>query len=229
MTPKEAYKIWAPSGRKWVDWVRPVPFVQINECEKKYSSSELEIKETEVLLLNNNIFSSTLMNEGTKSSAVIVDLPGAESVKMGLELAMLGFRPVPVYNGTIEQRGACATVDNQSVCEALIAGADILKNMEIEEDAPPAFLTDKNRLNRFKMNISVFDNSYDMYHQDFPTAEYFLKNGINKILIISSSFSVDLKIIFYEFQKKNMEFYLAGKYKGFKKVRISKRFGKKKD
>ena len=34
---KEIYKIWAPTGCKWVDWVRPVPFVGINYGVNKYS------------------------------------------------------------------------------------------------------------------------------------------------------------------------------------------------
>lgn len=28
MTGKDVYKIWAPVGARWVDWVRPVPFVR---------------------------------------------------------------------------------------------------------------------------------------------------------------------------------------------------------
>ena len=29
MTGKDIYKIWAKEGAKWVDWVRPVPFIGI--------------------------------------------------------------------------------------------------------------------------------------------------------------------------------------------------------
>ena len=34
MIGKEIYKIWAPTNKKWVDWVRPVPFVMIDENYK---------------------------------------------------------------------------------------------------------------------------------------------------------------------------------------------------
>ena len=36
MTNKEIYKIWAPNGAKWVDWVRPVPFVPIKNDISNY-------------------------------------------------------------------------------------------------------------------------------------------------------------------------------------------------
>ena len=34
MTKKEVYKIWAPSKLKWSNWVRPVPFVDLDKNNK---------------------------------------------------------------------------------------------------------------------------------------------------------------------------------------------------
>ena len=31
MIGKDVYKVWAPYGEKWVNWVRPVPFNFMNE------------------------------------------------------------------------------------------------------------------------------------------------------------------------------------------------------
>ena len=31
MTGKEVYKIYAPKGAKWVEWVRPVSFIAIDK------------------------------------------------------------------------------------------------------------------------------------------------------------------------------------------------------
>ena len=36
MTNKEIYKLWAPVGKRWVDWVRPVPFVVIDDKVQPY-------------------------------------------------------------------------------------------------------------------------------------------------------------------------------------------------
>lgn len=200
MTNKECYKIWAPIGKKWTDWVRPVPFIAAKADVKGYHAGELSVPTIDFI------------DDKWKNAAVIVDLPGDESVEVGLALAKLGYRPIPIYNGTIEQKNARATVDNQTIGAALIWGAEVLKQIEIEDEALPVFLLDKNRLNRLKLDASIFDNSWDVYPQDLPSADYFLKNGIKKIIVISDSLSKDLKEIFKKFKKKNIEICLEKEY-----------------
>ena len=192
MTNKECYKIWAPTGKRWTDWVRPVPFIAAQADVKGYQAGELAIPNID------------FVDENWENAAVVVDLPGDESVEIGLALAKLGYRPIPIYNGTIEQENARATVDNQTVGAALLWGAEILKQIEINDEALPVFLLDKNRLNRFKLDVSLFDNSWDVYPQDLPSADYLLKNGIDKIIVVSDSLSKDLKRIFRKFKKKNI-------------------------
>ena len=212
MTGKEIFQIWAPTGRKWVDWVRPVPFVAMNEYSKIYNIS------------NATINTADYIDETFTNAAVIVDLPGAWSVREGIALAGQGYRPIPVFNGTIEQKGARATVDNQSVGIALMQGASELAGIEIKEDALPAFLLDSNRMNRFKMEASLFDNSWDIYPQDLPSADYLINNGIHKIIIIGETLSKDLKKILYAFQKKNIEIFITGKYEKPRKIKIRRPF-----
>ena len=52
------------------------------------------------------------------------------------------------------------------VAPDIATAIDMIANekLEIKEDAMPAFLTDRNRLQRYKMDVSVFDNSWDVYH-----------------------------------------------------------------
>lgn len=217
MADKEIYKIWAPSGKMWVDWVRPVPFVEMSESTKPYSFS--------------NIMMPTLdfLDENFRDAAIIVDLPGANSVIEGIALAKAGYRPIPIYNGTIEQPKARATVDNQSVRTALRWGATQLSEIEVKEDALPAFLLDRNRLQRFKMEDSLFDNSWDVYPQDLPSAEYFINNGIHKIVIIGETLAKDLKKILYGFQKKKIGIFLTKGYEAPKKLTIRRSLRKEKD
>ena len=94
--------------------------------------------------------------------------------------------------------------------------------MEISNDAPPTFLLDSNRMNRFKMNVSVFDNSWDIYAQDLPSAEYFLKNGINKIIVRGEKIQKDLRKILYKFQKKGIKILYTNGYEEPKGVKIKK-------
>ncbi len=217
MTAKEIYRIWAPAGKKWVDWVRPVPFVAMKDYSKGYDLSNLYIPTVEYL------------DESIKDAAIIVDLPGGESVMEGLALVQAGYRPIPVFNGTIEQEGARATVDNQSAGIALIWGAQQLMQMQIKEDARPAFLLDRNRIQQFKMEAALFDNSWDIYHQDLPSADYFLKSEIRKIIVVGQSVSKDLVKILYPFQKKNIQIYWTKGYEAPKKVTLRKPRGKDKD
>ncbi len=208
MTDKEIYQVWAPTGKKWVDWVRPVPFVGMKEHSKSYDYSNL----TEC--------APVCIPAELRDAAIIVDLPGVESVTEGIALAKLGYRPIPVYNGTIEQQGARATVDNQSVGIALNWGARELSGIELSEEALPAFLLDSNRMNRYKMEISLFDNSWDVYPQDMPSAEYFRRNGIYRLIIIGEVVSKDLKKILFDFQKRGMEIFFMERYGTPKKIRI---------
>ena len=215
MTVKDIYKIWAPTGKKWVDWVRPVPFVELYEYTEMYSYPDFFIPAIEYV------------DSECDDTAIIVDLPGMDSVKEGLALAKLGFRPIPIYNGTARQQGARATVDNQSASVALVYGAVELSKIEIKEDARPAFLTDRNRLQRYKMDVSLFDNSWDVYPQDLPSAEYLIDSGIRKVIVVGRSVAKDLKKILYDYQKKKIEIYLTDRYEIPKKVRIRKVRGTK--
>ncbi len=217
MTVKDIYKIWAPAGKKWVDWVRPVPFVEMNSYSKMYNYSDFIIP------------SICYVEEYCTDTAIIVDLAGTESVKEGLALAKKGFRPIPIFNGTVEQKGARATVDNQSAGISLALGATELVKTPIKEDALPAFLTDRNRLQRYKMDVSLFDNSWDVYPQDLPSAEYLINNGIRKVIVVGTSVAKDLKKILYNYQKKKIEIFHTNRYELPKKVRIMKPLLKEKD
>ena len=210
MTGKDLFKIWAPIGAKWVNWVRPVPFININEQFEGYESGEFVIPKI-------NYMSKVKLN-----TAIIVDLPGNTSIKEGLAIAKFGFRPVPIYNGIDEQEGAMATVDNKIVKMGLIKGALELKKMQFDKDAPPVFLLDSNRMNRYKINLSVFDNSWDIYAQDIPSPEYFLKNGICDIIVRGKCINKDLNKVLYPFQKKGINIFLVDRYENLKRIKLKK-------
>ena len=208
MTGKDVYKIWTPVKAKWVDWVRPVPFALINDEFKSYEIGDFIIPTIDYI------------QKSISGTAIIVDLPGNDSIKEGLALAKLGFRPIPIYNGTETQEGAMPTVDNHSIVIGLVKGALELQKMNLSNNAMPAFLLDSNRMNRYKMDFSVFDNSWDIYAQDMPSAEYFLQNGIKKIIIRGEKIQKDLKKILYKFQEKGMEILFTNGYGEPKRVRI---------
>jgi len=200
MTGSEVFKIWAPIGAKWTDWVRPVQFVAINDNNKANGAMNFTLP-----IIN-------YIDSPLKNTAIILDLPGCDSIKEGLALAMLGFRPIPLYNGTDEQQGSMALVDNHNIKNALIWGALELEKIKIPLDAPPAFLIDSNRTHRFKMDVSVFDNSWDLYDQDMPSAEYFVNNGVDKIIVRGETIQKDLNRILYKFQNKGITILITNGY-----------------
>ena len=139
-----------------------------------------------------------------------------------MALAKKGFRPIPVFNGTLEQAGARATVDNQSAGMALLQATEMLMSMKLADDAPPAFLADTNRLQRHVMVESLFDNSWDVYHQDLPSAEYLWQQGIRRVVLICNTPAEDLKKILYPYRKRGMEILWTKGYETPKKVRLKK-------
>lgn len=210
MTRKEIYKTWAPEGAKWTNWVRPVPFIELDNLLKSKKIYDITLPKINYI------------EQNKKNIAIIVDLPGFKSITEGISLVQYGFRPIPLYNGTTEQENSIPTTDNNSIQAGLIWGANILKETKIDEDAPPAFLIDSNRLNRHKINVSIFDNSWDLYHQDMPTAEYFIKNGIDTIIIRGDKVAKDLNKILFEFPQKGVRILFTNGYDKPKEVKLKK-------
>ena len=209
MSGKDIFKIYAPNGVKWSDWVRPVPFIAIDTYNRK---PIIDWYDRKVIFIK----------EYSQNSAIFVDLPGKESIEFGIALAYLGYRPIPIFNGTDEQQGSVATNDNYLVESCLINGSEILKNIKLRKDANPAFLLDSYRINRYRARESIFDNSWDIYKQDVPSANYFKQNGINKIIVVSDNIKRDLKKILLTFQNNGMEVYITDGYINPKKIILTK-------
>lgn len=209
MIGKEVYKIYAPMGAKWVEWVRPVPFVAMDTYNRVATSNWVDRK-------------AIALQKYQKDTAIFIDLLAKESIEMSIDLASIGYRPIPLFNGTDEQENSQATTPTYLVESALINGSEKLKNIKLEEDANPAFLLDSSRVNRYREKESIFDNSWDLYKQDIPSSEYFKQEGITKIIVIGEEINSDLKKIFLEFQKDGIEFFLTDGYSSIKKVILKK-------
>ena len=209
MIGKEIYKIYAPKFSKWSKWVRPVPFVAIDTYNRLPNSNWFDRK-------------AMFIKQYQKDTAIFIDLIGNESIELGINLASIGYRPIPLFNGTDEQEGAQATTDTYLVESALINGAQKLKNIELFDDANPAFLLDSSRMNRYRANESIFDNSWDLYKQDIPTPKYFKENGIDKIIVVGKKIQRDLRKIFFDFQALGIEIYLTDGYNIPEKVILKK-------
>ena len=209
MIGKEIYKIFAPADAKWVEWVRPVPFVAIDTYNR---TPAIDWQDRKAIFIENY----------QSDTAIFIDLPGKEAIELSIDLAYKGYRPIPLFNGTDEQNGAQATTDTYLIESSLINGAKKLKDIHLKNDANPAFLLDYFRTNRYRAKESIFDNSWDLYKQDIPSAQYFKRNGINKIIIVSKEIQKDLKKIFLNFQDNDIKLYFTEGYLPAKNIVLHK-------
>jgi len=191
MTPEEVYRVWAPADSIWSPWVVPVPFAEIvctNQANEKVGS-ELETIGAEFRV--------------SQDLAIVIDLPGGDSIRLGMSLALRGFRPVPVIDGSpgpgpflvspqepspdelpsAETNGPA--VDMREILRALCLGADFLRTLRLSESAPPAFLLDSMRMAGGRpVHPETFDNRWKVFPQDFPSARLLQERGVTRVLLI---------------------------------------------
>ena len=201
MNAREIYSIWAPAGTLWTDWARVVPFLAMDS----------EITGSAVQISLPHIF---YVDSLQKNCAIFSDLPDHYAILEGISLAKLGWRPIPLYNSCYGPTDSMSLIDNSNIEAALLLCTNALKELSLPFDAPPVFLLDSTRVNMYKMNVSVFDNSWDLYAQDLPSAKHLLQNGINKVIVRGDKILRDLKSILYQYQKKGIKIYFT---KGFEK------------
>jgi hypothetical protein len=171
MDQEEIYKAWAPEGSIWSRWAAPALFAQT----KLYS---IEVNE-----LGNPYSKLDWLPPPSENSAIIIDLPGANSVWMALAAARAGYRPVPIINACI---GESSVVDMGNILEVVNGTTPIINSLSIPNDAPPAFLVDANRMTGTP-RPGWFDNRWIVFPQDFPSAAFLSSQGITSTLIIQST------------------------------------------
>jgi hypothetical protein len=166
MEPSEVFEIWAPPGSIWSRWAKPVLFAA--------SPPELAPQSAEPA-------GTSVSIAFDPRAAVIIDLPGVDSVLMGLGFAARGYRPVPLYNGN---PGPSPLVPVLPIQEALFGCAPFLKRLPIADGAPPAFLLDSNRLSAPARKPGQFDNRWIVFPQDFPSANFLRSQAIERVLLV---------------------------------------------
>src|SRR4051794_4793341 len=84
MTRDELFDAWAPAGGPWSDWAKPVLFAHwprpLPPAPEPVAAD------------------LSWVPAPAERVALVIDLPGAASVHVGLELAARGYRPVALFN-----------------------------------------------------------------------------------------------------------------------------------
>jgi hypothetical protein len=174
MTPlsrEEAFAAWAPEGVFWSEWAKPIVFAQ---GERVFEPRPL---------LDATIPAMPMTFDST--AVVVADLPGADAVLAGLSLAMLGWRPVPLFNAT---RGPSPAVEVEPIAFAMANGVQKLQWLNLSPAAPPAFLVDALRFGGgAKPRPGSYDNRWVVLPQDFPSGALLASRGVKSAILLQRS------------------------------------------
>ena len=209
MLGKDVYKCWYKENNKWCKWIKPTLFVDLdNQILKDIVDYEIP-----------HIY---YVDKLSKDTAIIIDEDGDTSIKEGIALINFGYILVPLFNSPYPLPNSKSLVSNLSIATLLIWGGTILKDKTVSDVAPPVFLLDKNRLNRYHKDKSIFDNSYDIYSQDLPSSNYFKNNGIKNIILKSDKINPDLNEILNKYRKNGLNILYTNGYETPKKAKLKK-------
>lgn len=202
-TKDEIYRIWAPPQARWSRWVKPVLFA--------FMDGVFEVPPGRA-----QPFPSDWV-PAPGAAAIVVDLPCDRGVLWGIQLARLGYQPVPLYNAlpfSINERmsepdsRSPSTVDVEPIVAALFREASTLVQIQLSANAPPAFLLDSNRrIARFKPSPGCFDNRSVCFSTDFPSAQLLLEHGIRGAIVVQESTEIadDLLLVLVAWQERGIE------------------------
>lgn len=189
MTGKELFEIWAPSDSMWSQWVSPALFAQI-DCG---SVSAVQA---------NAPLPSWFEQAPRTDTAVILDLPGADSIRHAVALAERGYRPVPVINASPGPVGlqlnslaqpasskspAFVVLDMAPVVGEICSVTERLHKLTFAAGAPPVFILDSLRLRGTNpVRDDMFDNRWMVFPQDFPSARFLVDHKITRVMLVQT-------------------------------------------
>ncbi|HJZ76971.1 MAG TPA: hypothetical protein VKE51_34810, partial [Vicinamibacterales bacterium] len=167
MAAENVFAAWTRPDVIWSDWAKPVAFVA---PALGAAAAGGDLPPAPALAMSPD-----------PTAAVIVDLPGPESVSTGVLLAERGFCPVPLFNGT---SGPSSVIDVDGISGALVAGAERLRHLQMSSAAPPAFLLDARRLESTGIAPGKYDNRWIALPQDFPSGALLASRGIRSAALV---------------------------------------------
>src|SRR5262245_10278798 len=179
MTRAGLSEAWAPPGGAWSNWVRPAPFAQLPRALPPDAEPAT--------------FDLSWTPPAGDHVALVVDLPGAVSVHMGLALGRLGYLPVPLFSALLPPdvlaagtaTAAVSVVRVEPILAALTRGAENLRNSPPPLDGPPAFLIDADRQATHAVPLpETFDNRSVVFVTDFPSAAALARHGITRAVLV---------------------------------------------
>jgi hypothetical protein len=173
MLRDEIFRIWAPPSSVWSPWVKPVLFSHMDPVLPDATLETVDI---------------AWADAADGSTAMVLDLPCASGISMGIALMKLGYRPIPLYNACPEDFGKPSLVEVRPILSGLSSAAKLLRDLSLADDAPPIFLLDANRRSQMiEPAPGVLDNRSISLPTDFPSGQMLLSRGIRRVLLVQDS------------------------------------------
>jgi hypothetical protein len=198
MTNEECFNAWAPEEGPWSRWAKPVLFAQGLEPLSLGLRSWPDPQEY------------LWLSHGNSRMALVVDLPGVESVETGIAMARRRYRPVPLYNTSI---GPSAVLNVADLVKVLASGATALREMSLPPDAPPVFLIDADRMSpAVPSTPGSYDNRWVVFPQDFPSGTFLRSRGIEDVIVLHDRRGVqeDLAHVLLRWQEAGIRIQAVG-------------------
>jgi len=205
MTRAELFKLWAPDNSIWTRWAKPVLFAESSFDDLPTNA----VPEWHLL----NLPWAPSADTGT---AIVLDLPGLESVRVGMALTQNGFRPVPLFNGALGPTlgGTAPLVNALPIVQALHMVANDLSGLNLPPNSPPVFLLDSDRFSGGSFaEPGRFDNRWWVFPQDFPSANFLLSQNIRSVIFVqenSASPQQDLVHVLLRWQEAGIQILSSG-------------------
>lgn len=210
MNREETYAAWVPDlpddsfGSAWTAWAKPVLFASMpGETEAGNAACG-------VISLDDRPHLMASLKSTPGTWIIIVDMPGAAAIRLGVAMAAHGYRPIPLFNGC---PGKDELVNTAELITALRASAGSLMQAQLPENAPPAFLLDSRRMTKeVSPSPGKFDNRWFTFPQDFPSANLLRARGISAALVIQEKAgqpAEDLGHVLRRWQDAGIEIYQA--------------------
>ena len=132
MSSEKVFQAWCPEHGLWSQWTKPVLYAY------SHAATGPAHAEPDRSLLS-------WLPSADRSTALVLDLPGALGAALGPSLALKGFRPVPLYNAMPAPDELQEVVPVRRIAATLVKLAPAMATITLPDHAPPAFLLDSER------------------------------------------------------------------------------------
>jgi hypothetical protein len=177
LSREQTFELWAPEESRWAVWAKPVLFACLGALGSNQPLPQQPPPPPDI---------SSWVPKADGSTLLVVDLPGVQSVQLGEALALVGFRPLPLFNAV---SGPNELVQVRSIVRAIqqVSARARAPLSSLPSDAPPAFLLDADRRLGRVPRAGDFDNRSISLPTDFPSANFLQSRGVSQVLLINTA------------------------------------------